>query len=166
MSITRLDTDPSSVKQLAAANLKQLLKDYRWSERKAAVRLNLTQGYINRRTTADTELSTSDIVLFAQLFELEPDVLMRKLVSRDPGTGSAGGGLGRARQQGDEPLLHFAPRPRLELGTCRLPASPGNTGLTGVLRPVIRLADRRMKDGHTPLVGGAIISSFPVRAGA
>jgi transcriptional regulator with XRE-family HTH domain len=72
--------DADSIRPTVAANLKALLKQHRWSERKAAVRLGLTQGYINRRTSGETELSTSDIVMFAPLFDLAPATLTDELL--------------------------------------------------------------------------------------
>lgn len=61
---------PDEVRERVAANLRRELKDNRWSERKAAAALGLSPAYINRRASGETELSASDIAMFASFLDV------------------------------------------------------------------------------------------------
>lgn len=58
-----IDTDRT--RAVIASNLAAELKRQRWTGRSAASALGLSQPYVSRRLTGDTELSGSDLALFA-----------------------------------------------------------------------------------------------------
>jgi len=58
------------VRETVAANLRATLKQNRWSERKAADALGLTPAYVNRRASGDTDLSSSDLAMFARFLNV------------------------------------------------------------------------------------------------
>ena len=67
---TAAENHPDQVRELVAANLRKHLKDNRWSQRKAAEALHLTPAYVNRRAAGETDLSASDLAMFARFLNV------------------------------------------------------------------------------------------------
>jgi len=61
-----LATRADAIRDLVARNLDQLLKEQRWSRRAAAAELGLTHTYVNSRAAGDTDMSASDLAMFAE----------------------------------------------------------------------------------------------------
>lgn len=78
MKTTRiaLDVNKDSLRQRIADNLSAEIKRNRWSGRKMAAALGLSQPYIARRASGETELSASDIIVFAEFLQIAPEVLL------------------------------------------------------------------------------------------
>lgn len=78
MKTTRiaLDVNKDSLRQRIADNLSAEIKRNRWSGRKMAAALGLSQPYIARRASGETELSASDIIIFAEFLQIAPEVLL------------------------------------------------------------------------------------------
>jgi transcriptional regulator with XRE-family HTH domain len=70
MSNTASSIGIDETRELVAANLSAELTRQRWSGRKAAAALGLTQPYVARRMSGDVELSASDIVMFASFLDI------------------------------------------------------------------------------------------------
>ena|GEM_PF-2713170 len=58
------------VRATVARNLDELLKAERWSRRRAAHELGLTHTYVNSRASGQTDLSASDIAMFADFLDV------------------------------------------------------------------------------------------------
>jgi len=58
------------VRSTVAYNLDAALKGQRWSRRAAATALGLTHTYVNSRAAGDTDLSASDLVMFADFLSM------------------------------------------------------------------------------------------------
>lgn len=58
------------VRHNVAKNLSDLLESQRWSRRAAALELGLTHTYVNSRATGATELSSSDVAMFAEFLDV------------------------------------------------------------------------------------------------
>jgi transcriptional regulator with XRE-family HTH domain len=58
------------VREVVAANLSRALFLQRWSERKAATALGLTNTYVNRRASGLTECSASDLAMFSEFLDM------------------------------------------------------------------------------------------------
>ena len=56
--------------QLVAANLAAELTRQRWSGRKAAAALGLTNVYVSRRASGELECSASDLAMFAEFLDI------------------------------------------------------------------------------------------------
>lgn len=56
--------------QTVAANLAAELTRQRWSARKAALALGLTNVYVSRRVSGDVECSASDLAMFATFLDI------------------------------------------------------------------------------------------------
>lgn len=65
-----LATRADEVRELVARNLDQLLKEQRWSRRAASAALGLTHTYVNSRVAGDTDLSASDLDMFAAFLDV------------------------------------------------------------------------------------------------
>lgn len=65
-----LATRSDEVRSTVALNLDALLKEKRWSRRAAATALGLTHTYVNSRAAGDTDLSASDLAMFADFLEV------------------------------------------------------------------------------------------------
>ena len=68
--MTNAMQNPTPTREIVATNLRTALKDQRWSERRAADALGLTHAYVNRRVSGETELSGSDIAMFASFLRM------------------------------------------------------------------------------------------------
>src|SRR5690606_4207500 len=73
MESTVRSTDRDATAQLVAANLAAELTRARWSARKAALALGLTNVYVSRRVSGDVECSASDLAMFASFLAIPID---------------------------------------------------------------------------------------------
>ena len=78
--------------QVVAANLRAEMSRQRWTGRKMAGALGLTQTYVNRRTSGITPLTPADIVLFADLIGV-PVWKLFEGMQKGPAGGAAGPSL-------------------------------------------------------------------------
>jgi transcriptional regulator with XRE-family HTH domain len=76
--------------QIVAANLAAELTRQRWSARKAATALGLTNVYVSRRTSGDVELSASDLALFAGLLSIPISRFFEGLNTTSPASEETG----------------------------------------------------------------------------
>lgn len=83
------------VRTTVAHNLDVLLKQQRWSRRKAATALGLTHTYVNSRAAGDTDLSASDLAMFAKFLQVDVSEFFkpRTLVPKVAGSTPVGGTL-------------------------------------------------------------------------
>jgi transcriptional regulator with XRE-family HTH domain len=117
----RKSTKPVTVEdidQRAAWNLRALLAGERWSGRKAATALGLAPMYVTRRLNGQTEISFSDIVLFAGLLHMAPGELTERLYNETPTT------------NGGEGLVSL---PRLDSNQQPFGITPDDSGLAEVV---------------------------------
>jgi transcriptional regulator with XRE-family HTH domain len=65
-----LATRADEIRATVAQNLDDLLKSQRWSRRATAAQLGLTHTYVNSRAAGDTDLSASDLAMFADFLDV------------------------------------------------------------------------------------------------
>lgn len=74
MTNTALNFDGDETRMTIAANVAAELKRQRWTGRSAAAALGLSQPYVARRLSGDTDLSGSDLALFAAFLKVPVSV--------------------------------------------------------------------------------------------
>ncbi len=96
-----LSSRADEVRITVATNLDHMLKAQRWTRRSAAAQLGLTHTYVNSRAAGTTDLSASDLVMFADLLEVPVARFFDAVPDDDGGNvtriGGAGAGAGGRR---------------------------------------------------------------------
>ncbi len=101
----------AEIKETIAANLAAELERQRWSHRKAAAALGLTQPYVSRRASGAVELTGSDFAMFSEFLKIPVSRFFTKLPDQDSNLEPAGNFLAPVIQITDHRILRSAVAP-------------------------------------------------------